>query len=145
MNFSKLSSIKFALIIAAEYYSKETYNHAIRVAGYIASNDIIPEEQKEDCFALAIMHDLFEDTEYDGHGLHLYFSEEFINALKLLTKPKNMDYIRYIKDIKNTQHIYWKELAYWVKLADMKDHLAQRETLTDRLKEKYLNALPYLL
>ncbi|MDF2885564.1 MAG: hypothetical protein K0R54_6138, partial [Clostridiaceae bacterium] len=29
--------------------------------------------------------------------------------------------------------------------ADMKDHLAQTETLTDKLKEKYLKALPYLL
>lgn len=35
--------------------------------------------------------------------------------------------------------------AYWVKLADMKDHLAQTDTLTDKLKDKYLTALPYLL
>ena len=35
--------------------------------------------------------------------------------------------------------------VYWVKIADMKDHLAQTDTLTDKLKEKYIEALPYLL
>ena len=35
--------------------------------------------------------------------------------------------------------------VYWVKIADMRDHLEQTDTLTDKLKEKYLAALPYLL
>lgn len=35
--------------------------------------------------------------------------------------------------------------AYWVKLADMKDYLSLTNTLTDRLKEKYLSRLRYLL
>ena len=54
-----------------------------------------------------------------------------------------MDYIEYIKRIKKWADT--RQEAYWVKLADMKDHLAQTETLTDKLKEKYLAALPYLL
>jgi hypothetical protein len=32
-----------------------------------------------------------------------------------------------------------------VKLADMKDHLMLKETLTDKLKEKYLTGLAELL
>lgn len=35
--------------------------------------------------------------------------------------------------------------AYWVKLADMKDHLSLTDTLTDKLKEKYLSGMRYLL
>ena len=35
--------------------------------------------------------------------------------------------------------------AWWVKIADMKDHLAQRDTLTEKLRDKYLEALPHLL
>jgi hypothetical protein len=87
------------------------------------------------------MHDLIEDTEYTGSEL----PENFYKALKLLTKPKEQDYIEYIKNIKDTSNTDWRICAYWVKLADMKDHLAQTDTLTDKLKEKYLNALPYLL
>lgn len=36
-------------------------------------------------------------------------------------------------------------IAYWVKIADMKDHLIQTATLTDKLKEKYLRGLAILL
>lgn len=134
-------SVEFALSIAKKYYSSETYLHAMRVADYVVENTMIPSKYKDNCVILAIMHDLIEDTEYDGAGL----PENLYRALKLLSKPKCMDYIEYIKNIKNTQHISWREWAYWVKLADMKDHLSQRETLVDRLKEKYLNALAYLL
>ena len=52
-------------------------------------------------------------------------------------------YEEYIQDIKNAYKNYPE--VYWVKLADMKDHLTQTGTLTDELKEKYLKALPYLL
>ena len=135
------TNVTFALNMAKKYYSEETYNHAMRVMHYVAENDMIPYEYKDDCLILAIMHDLIEDTEYNGYGL----SENLKKALFLLTKPHNVDYIDYIKDIKNTGYTNWRMCAYWVKLADMKDHLAQKETLTDKLKEKYLNALAYLL
>ena len=36
-------------------------------------------------------------------------------------------------------------IAYWVKLADMKDHLTLTDTLTEKLKEKYLRGLAILL
>lgn len=134
--------LSYALKVAKEHYPKDKYDHAMRVMQYIADNEMIPYEYKEDCLALAVMHDLLEDTNYKiGYKL----GDNFTDALKLLTKPKEMDYIEYIKKIHDTGYTDWKMCAWWVKLADMKDHLAQTETLTERLRDKYLAALPYLL
>lgn len=135
------TSVSYALKMAKQYYPKDKYDHAIRVMGYVAENEMIPYDYKDDCLALAIMHDLIEDTEYTGSGL----PQNMYKALKALSKPKDEDYITYIKRIKECSHTNWGMCAYWVKLADMKDHLAQTDTLTDRLKDKYLKALPYLL
>ena len=35
--------------------------------------------------------------------------------------------------------------AYWVKIADIKDHLLHSEIITDELKKKYLENSPYLI
>ena len=134
-------SVAQAIRIATEYYDKEGLSHAMRVMQNVANNEIIPKEYEEDCLALAILHDLIEDTEFKP----VYLPENFTKALKLLSKPKDMDYVEYIKNIRNTSCTDWRECAWWVKLADMKDHLSQTDTLTDRLKNKYLTALPYLL
>lgn len=135
--------VDYALRMAKQYYPEDKYVHAIRVMQYIADNEMIQSEYKDDCLSLAIMHDLWEDTKYPrGCGL----GECFTKALTLLTKPKDKDYIEYIKEIRDTEYTSnWHMCAWWVKLADMKDHLAQTETLTDKLKEKYIRALPYLL
>lgn len=134
--------IGYALRMAKEHYSEKTYNHALRVMQYIADNKMIPYEYKNECLALAIMHDLWEDTNYPRN---VNLDDNFRKALDLLTKPKDMDYIEYIKNIHNKSNTVWGMCAWWVKLADMKDHLAQTETLTEKLKDKYLKALPYLL
>ena len=134
-----MSIIGYALRMAKKYYKPETYNHALRVAQYVAENPMIPAEKMDDCIALAIMHDLKEDTEWSGGGLDKHFSE----CLNLITKPKEVNYIDYVKKIHDYSDT--KPETYWVKMADMKDHLAQTETLTDKLKEKYLAALPYWL
>lgn len=135
-----MSLIAYAMRMAKEYYDDKTYAHAARVAQYVAENNLIPKDGMDDCIALAWMHDLLEDTEYAiNDNLDLYFKE----CLKMITKLKDQDYVEYIKNIR--EHAHSCEYVYWVKLADMKDHLAQTETLTDKLKEKYLAALPYLL
>lgn len=136
-----MSLIAYAMRMAKEYYDEKTYAHATRVAQYVAENNLIPDDKMDNCIALAWMHDLLEDTDYTLVGVE--FSEEFDYCLELLTKPKDVSYVKYIKKIKNN-YIDFPE-AYYVKLADMKDHLSQTETLTDKLKEKYLAALPYLL
>ena len=138
--------IKYALKVAKEYYDDKTYYHAMRVAGYIAQNNMIPKDKVNNCIILAIMHDLLEDTKYEFPIDSATDDEEWhINeCLKLLTRDKkNSTYESYLQKIKESFDKYPE--AYWVKLADMKDHLAQTETLTEKLRDKYLAALPYLL
>lgn len=102
---------------------------------------MIPEDKMDICIALAWMHDLFEDTNF---GINEVIPNSYLcNCLNTLTRKDGYSYIDYIKNIKK-----WSSKrpeVYWVKLADMKDHLSQTETLTDKLKEKYLAAMPYLL
>lgn len=137
-----MSLIGYALRMAKQYYEPKTYEHALRVAGYVAENPMIPDDKMDNCVALAIMHDLIEDTKYSGGGFGAEYSY-FEECLNLLTRPKDMDYLKYVRQIRDYSNI--RPEAYWVKMADMKDHLSQTETLTDNLKEKYLKALPYLL
>ena len=137
-----MSLIGYALRMAKQYYEPKTYEHALRVAGYVAENPMIPDDKMDNCIALAIMHDLIEDTKYSGGGFGAEYSY-FEECLNLLTRPKDMDYLKYVRQIRDYSNI--RPEAYWVKMADMKDHLSQTETLTDNLKEKYLKALPYLL
>ena len=143
MDFSKASDIvRNANVIAlTNYKNQSSYFHACRVAEYVDANPMIEDYDKDPCIALALMHDLFEDTNYDGDGLE----EDMIKAIALLSKPDHLDYVEYIQAIKNAQGETWRKWAYWVKVADMKDHLMQRETLTNKLKEKYWEAIPYLL
>lgn len=135
-----MSLIGYALRMAKRYYDLNTYEHALRVAAYVADNKMIPDDKMDNCISLAIMHDLIEDTEYDQwNDIPLALKHGMSN----ITKRKDEDYIDYIKNIVSNKDTCPE--AYWVKLADMKDHLTQTETLTDKLKEKYLAALPYLL
>lgn len=135
-----MSLIGYSLKVAKRYYKPETYDHAIRVATYVADNSLIPEDKMDICISLAIMHDLVEDTVYADFNT---IPVELENGLKIITKRRDEDYISYIKNLVNNKENCQE--AYWVKLADMKDHLAQTETLTEKLRDKYLAALPYLL
>ena len=71
--------------------------------------------------------------------LQLYMYE----CLKILAWDKKDTYEDYIKNIKKNRGIYPE--AYWVKIADIKDHLIQKETLEDGAREKYIAALLQLL
>ena len=133
--------ISKAMEIAAKYYDEKTYAHAMRVAGYVAQNMTIPCSYRDECVALAICHDLIEDTTCTLNG----FPENFTKALKLLTKDKNESYVDYCKKIRPIEGTHYQDCAYWVKLADMKDHLTLTDTLTDKLKEKYIAGLAVLL
>lgn len=135
-----MSLIGYALRTAKTYYNLKTYNHALRVAEYVSDNDTIPNDKMDLCISLAIMHDLVEDTCYSQYNI---IPIELSKGLKNITKQIDVKYIDYIKNIVANR----KECpeAYWVKLADIKDHLCQKETLTEKLKEKYLEALRYLL
>ena len=134
-----MSLIGYALRTAKQYYNPDTYKHALRVASFVADNIFIPDSKMDNCIALAIMHDLEEDTNWDKNKC--YELDEYLKeSIGLITRKKNVSYIEYIKNIKENMVLYPE--VYWVK---MKDHLAQTDTLTDKLKEKYIEALPYLL
>lgn len=136
------STVSEALFVAKKYYTPETYAHAIRVAEYVEKDNMLNEDSKDACISLALMHDLLEDTEFDASDLDpdLYY------ALDLLTRKKEVPYDDYCKKIREVAgENEWGFYAYRVKIADMKDHLNQTETLTEKLKAKYLSALRYLL
>ena len=136
-----MSLIGHALKAAKIYYDTKTFNHAMRVAANVAENPLIPMSLLDNCIALAIMHDLWEDTEYPKDAL---FMEEYLsNCLDVLTKDADQGYIEYIDLIKKCSDKMPE--VYWVKIADMKDHLCQTDTLTEKLKKKYLVALAHLL
>lgn len=141
-----MSMITDAIKVARKYYNDRTYYHAMRVMAHVVNDNSIPKEKMERCIVLAIMHDLQEDTGFDylkdsSEDLYDSYTEE---CLKILTRDKeNVSYEDYLSNIKSNYNSYPE--AYWVKMADMKDHLSETETLTDELKEKYLKALPCLL
>lgn len=115
---------------------KEYINHPVTVASFCET-----EEEK----IVALLHDVIEDTEVKIEELEIYFNENIISALKLLTHDPNEDYFSYLAKIKNNP------LAKKVKLADLKhnmdmsrfDNPTQRDF--DRLEYKYKPALKFLL
>lgn len=136
-----MNLIGYAIQKGRQYYDENTLYHAIRVAAYVTENNLIPTSKQDNCIVLAIMHDLLEDTSYEANDYVLgsYLEE----CLQILTRNKEVSYEDYLKNIK--EHYTTHPEAYWVKLADMKDHLMLKETLTDKLRDKYLNAIPELL
>lgn len=131
--------------LCSKKYNEKTFQHCLRVANYAVKNVCLEtEEEREIAFKIALCHDLLEDTDVSIKEIceATRFSEGFItNVLGALTKDSAETYLSYIKRLKESSSKY----PYIVKLADMKDHLMQTDTLTDRLKEKYWEALPYLL
>ena len=143
MNYQRISAV---LRLCASAYKLETYMHCLRVAEYAANNVVVKddEDNRETAYILGLCHDLLEDTEVtlehisEATGYSLGFLG---NVLGALTKQSGESYVDYIQRVKSNSSFY----TYVVKLADMKDHLTQVNTLTDKLKEKYWKALPYLL
>lgn len=149
LNWESHPDVIKAKSLAEFYHTPETYRHVERVARNVMYNPFIDKEYKLECVCLAYMHDLMEDTVYDNipffeTDFGYMEPHEFHRALCLLTKPEEMDYNRYLGNISALNDVPHK-CAWWVKLADIKDHLQEKETLTEKLKNKYLEALPYLL
>lgn len=132
--------------LAKLYHKEETYKHVRRVAKYVQTDRMIPNNIQNDCITLAYLHDLCEDTEFADSNAYKTLHEPLKTALLLLTHDKeNMSYDEYCKRIKDSVNTPAGKLAWFVKIADMKDHLNKTDTLTDGLKEKYLSGLRYLL
>lgn len=128
--------------LSEKWYPKNKYYHALRVAGFAFAmaqydNRIDP----KDAFLVGLAHDLLEDTECPPDELVDIIGTILFSSVSILTKDDEMKYEDYIQDILKSND----PLAILVKRADMKDHLTQTETLTDKLKNKYLPVVGVLL
>lgn len=99
-------------------------------------------DKEEECI-VAMLHDVVEDTGMDFDDLEKEFSQTVIEALKLLTHDKSVEYLEYIKEIKNNP------IARKVKLADLKHNSDKTRLLSVREKDierykKYQKAIEIL-
>ena len=99
-------------------------------------------ETEEECI-VALLHDTVEDTEVTFELLEKEFSKTVIDALKLLTHEKTVEYMEYVKKIKDNF------IARKVKLADLhhnSDLTRLLEVTPKDLKriEKYKKAINFL-
>lgn len=146
MNSERYSKVIVnTVLLCSQYYNTKSFLHCLRVAKYAIDNVCLgSEDEKQIAFIVALCHDLLEDTSIniDQIAQATGFSTNFLsNVLGALTRQESESYLEYIQRLKRNTSPY----PYIVKLADMKDHLSQKETLTEKLKEKYLEALPELL
>ena len=145
INLKQYRLIADTIIMCSKYYDIKTLQHCLRVAKYAVENVCLrSDDDRQIAFIIALCHDLLEDTNIsietiaEATELNVNF---LANVLGALTRKKSETYLDYIKRLKQNQSPY----PYIVKMADMKDHLSQKDTLTEKLKEKYWNVLPELL
>ena len=119
--------------LAKRFLDETTYLHSERVASYTEENKMIPHELRERCIALAWLHDLWEDSSCGIEEiLPLDPQKLLVTHMSYIThQAQEQNYTEYIQTIKNIQNLYPE--VWWVKLADMKDHLSQQvqKWLTD--------------
>ena len=93
---------------------------------------------------VALLHDVVEDTDISFENLEIQgFSDEILNALKLLAHDKSIPYMDYVAEIKKNI------IATKVKLADLKHNsdLTRLSVVDEKAlkrKEKYEKAIKFL-
>ena len=157
MNVKLLSEVE---CFCAQHYDEATLKHAYRVKNHMINSPLFDhlssDEQYLACI-VALFHDIIK-TNFDDMSIRSSVTRLICpetnkytalanNALHRLTQHPEEDYIHYIKRLRECDKSmgFYNSIAYIIKLADIKDHLMQKDTLTDKLKRKYWNALPYLL
>ena len=99
----------------------------------------------EETTITALLHDIVEDTDTTFDDLReLVFSDNVINALKLMTHDKNIDYFEYVKNISKNP------IARKVKIKDLEHNMdtSRLDEVTDKDLErvkKYKKCYKYLL
>ncbi len=99
-------------------------------------------KDEETCI-VALLHDIVEDTACTFEELETLFSNEIVNAIKLMTHDPNEDYFSYIEKISTNR------IASLVKISDLK-HNSDKSRLNNITKkdinriEKYRKALEIL-
>ncbi len=137
-----MSKYELALKIATDAHKGqvdkagvEYINHPLKVASLVYN-----ENEK----IVALLHDTIEDTYItEQHLIDYGFSNEIIEAVKVLTHSKDVPYMDYIQKIKGNK------LARKVKIADLTHNsdLTRLKNITEKDRkrcEKYKKALMYL-
>ena len=130
-----MAEISEVMLFCEKYYSKKKFLHALRVAAFAldkAEHD--DRVDSKDAFIVGLCHDLIEDTDCPQDKLQEILGTDLFSAVVILTKDDKDDYNKYIYSILDSGD----KLAILVKKADMKDHFMQTETLTEKLRDKYL-------
>lgn len=132
-----------------KHYDAETFAHAMRVA--CISTTLSNKEDKGELFVSALCHDLIEDTDVTLDNLRDILLTSFnsdidytycLSAIECVTRQKETEtYQEYIKRIK-AKGSYDARI---IKIADLKDHLEQKDGLKESLKDRYVDALCELL
>ena len=135
-----------ALALAKQYYTKEQLEHGQRVTTIAKNLYFWYQGELDECYSLincALLHDLFEDTECPMDEIP---DRTVRDAVTILTRRAAETYIDYINRIViSSSDSDAGRLAWKVKVADILDHLNQKKTLPDTLKNRYDRALNYLL
>lgn len=137
--------------IALKYLSPEDWDHTTRVVYNLSTlYPLMPygNDLYVSCIKVAWLHDVFENTNYSIVEHMKKERDATINlALRYITRSKSMHYKDYIQLIREgvNNHEMAAIIAWWVKIADIQDHLAQSETLTPSLLHRYTQALKILL
>ena len=98
----------------------------------------------EETTIVALLHDLVEDTDYTIEDLiNMGFDQAVTDAISLMTHADNVDYMDYVRMIKENP------IAKEVKLADLKHNsdLARLDVVDEKAlnrREKYLKAIKLL-
>lgn len=135
------AATELAHIVAKTELPKDKYEHTKRVVNYtydIVTRECCDPDEEVLCVVLAYLHDVIEDgSERAKECIKEYFGSVVLDYVLLLTHCKDKEtYPEYIDRV-----LAGPRAVQYVKRADMKDHLLQKETLTPKLKEKYLGVL----
>ena len=127
-----------ALVAHKNQYDKvgvSYINHPLTVSSFLNT---------EDEKIVGLLHDVVEDTAVTLDDLRLFFDENIIEAINLLTHKEDDSYMDYLAKIKENK------LAKAVKLADLRHNMdmSRFENPTDkdyeRLEKKYKPAYKFL-
>ena len=100
--------------------------------------------ETEETVIVALLHDVVEDTDYTLADLtQMGFSKAVTDAVALMTHAEGVDYMDYVRAIKDNP------IAKAVKLADLRHNsdLSRQDHIDEKIlarQQKYLNAIALL-
>jgi len=124
MTMRERQAVGRALELAAEHLPLDVLQHTLRVAAKATTPDEL---------ALALLHDVVEDTDLDVDDCMLHQSDAVVAGLRLVTRGGET-YAEFV------ERCCTQELARRVKLMDVADHLEQTATLPASLAPRYEKA-----